>query len=139
MLLNNLQNRVVQMPVRGQNIGLRGGERIAAASRHSTPGFFDEQSSGSKVPGVQLVLEESAERTHADGTEIERRGAETADAVNLLTEQIANGSQSRLHHRAAVVVESDADQHLGQSPVIGHLHFAVVVECSPTSNRGEPL
>ncbi len=76
------------------------------------PGLLDEEAAGGEVPGRQLVFEVGAEHPNAHHAEIQRRGPEPPDAVDVLAEEVADGRQCGLHHRAAVVVEADADEHL---------------------------
>src|SRR5512135_1011987 len=100
---DDLQGRLVQRAVGGQDARAGHRERLAPAGRHPTAGLLDEEAPGGEIPGRQRVLEVGAEQAHPDHGQVERGGPETADAVDLPPLERADGRQRRLHHCAPVL------------------------------------
>lgn len=76
----------MKMAVRRQNARFRP-RRVTAVARCDDPArLFDKQSSGGEIPWGEFELEEAVEAAKSDPAEIERRGPEAADSVDLATE-----------------------------------------------------
>ena len=56
----------MQVTVAGQDAGRRQSQGFTPGVGHLATGFFDKQSSRSKVPGGQLIFEKTAELAATD-------------------------------------------------------------------------
>ena len=70
------------------------GKRLAAAGGDAAANLFDEKAASGEIPGGELELEIGAEHPEPDHAEVERRGAEAADAVDPPPLQVADGGQA---------------------------------------------
>ena len=139
VLAHDVEDGIVQRAVRGEDIGPGQREGLAAAGGDPAAGLLDEQAAGGEVPGRELELEVGAEHPEPDHAEVERRGPEAADAVDLPPLQVADGLQRRLHHGAPVVVEADADERLVEAVVLGDPGPAAVLIRALAPRRDVPL
>ncbi len=130
---------VVQEAVGGEEAGDGQRQGLAPGGGDAPAGFLDEQAAGGEIPGGELVFKERAEEAGADHAEVERGRAEAADAVDVLAEQVADRPQGRLHHRAPVVVEADAEEHLVQPRLLADPHALAVVEGPLAPDGGVPV
>lgn len=108
MLSHDFKARRVQLSVTDKDARLTKFEIFSESISHLAAGLFDDQSSGSEIPRLELVLEEGTKQSVGDLAKVERSGAKTANAVDVLFEEIMHSSQSRFHHGATVVIEPAA-------------------------------
>ena len=139
MLGDDGQDGLVKQPVAGQDARLGDRQRLAATGCHLAARLLDEEAAGGEVPGGKLVLEEGAEGSQADIRQVERGGPHAADAVDVAVQQVADGVQGRLHHRAAVVIVAEADQDLVEPVVLGDPDRLAIVIGPLSAGRDEPV
>ena len=66
--------------------------------------------------------------------QVQRRRAEPADAVNLLTETVTDRSQRRFHHRPAIVSKSDPEQNFVEIHLLTNPNRPSVMRCTMTAS-----
>ncbi len=139
MLSDNGQDGLVQSPVRGQHAGNGQFQRGSQAVGHPTSGFLDEESAGGEVPRGELVLEEGPELSATDHAEVEGGRAKSSNPVDVLSEQRGDGTKSRLHHRTAIVIKSNANHGLIETIVVSDPNRPAVLERPLSSDCSEPI
>lgn len=121
------QHLIVKQSIGRQYAGLSQGKWIPVAGRDLAPGFFNKQLPCRKVPRRQLVFKVGSVKPAGDVSQVQRGCSEASHAMNLSAKAIADRRKSRLHHRAAVVIETDSDQSLTHGCLSTDLNgFAVV-------------